>query len=1649
MCRFSLVSQATAAPARLRLARVAFLLALLFWWQGPFETPLSAQPAPNLSVAGEPGINETVGEIMARTPLAPDLSVAPLDGSPLRKSARTVVQAPDAAFSATWPDRSLLVQAAEVAAMESPFTTGVSFDGAVYADSGKLPPDPMGAAGPSQFLVCVNGRIRVFSKAGARGALDTTTDNFFASLTSNRTSDPRVRYDRLSGRWFVVMVEVPGSRKNNKLLLAVSSGSVIATNSSFKFFSFQHNSASPSGDNNLFADYPTLGVDANALYIGVNLFNSSGTTFSGTSGFVVKKANLIAGSLAVTALRSLCTATGPGPYTPQGVDNDDPAATEGYFIGVDNITKGRLAVRRVLNPGGTTTVSANLNITVPATIDPLRSVPSKGAAVPLDALDDRLISARIQKGRLWTAHHIQVDATGTASATGGRIGARWYEITNLTATPSLRQSGTLFDGAAANPSSYWFPSCVVSGQGHMALGCSVAGPNEYAEIAVAGRLATDPLGFLSNPFIAQLSTTSYDVGTDNPRRWGDFSITSPDPNDNMTLWTVQEYGKTTNSWGVRVIQLKAPPPSAPLACDPPSVLPGASTVDVMVTGLSSGGSGFYDPGPGFTNRIAALVNAPGVTVNKVTYAGPTNLTLNLSLAASAPEGDVSLTVINPDGQRATSGTGILFVGVANKAPTISDITDLTVNEDTATPVLHFTVADKETPAGSLVVTGSSSNPAVVPQDRVVFGGAGADRTLVVTPAFNQFGSAVITVTVRDAGGKEAKDTFVLTVNPVNDPPTLDPLSDLTLDEDAPLQTVGLKGIGTGAANEAQGLTVRAASSNPALISNPSVTYHSPDATGQLTFLPMLNASGTAVITVTVDDGQVENHEARQTITVRVNPVNDPPRLSTIPDQVTNEDVPKGVPLLVSDLETPPDLLIVRAQSANPLLVPDKNVTVTGSGANRTLIITPATNQFGSVIITVTVRDPNGAEAAQSFLLTVNPVNDPPTVSEIPDQATAMNTPKQATFAIGDVETGPDQLILSGTSSDQGVVPDSGIVFGGTARERTVTVTPGAGQSGTTTISVNVNDPDGGAVTEKFELTVAANTPPTLTDLGDTAIDEDTLTVLTFTVGDAETAAEDLVVTASSPDGALVPPGNLMLAGEGGMRTLAVMPGTNAFGNAQIRVAVADGDGGITSQEFTLTVNPVDDLPTITDVHDQTIPENTAQVEYAITIGDVDTLLEDLSLVATSLNETLVLPENVTFTGTGASRKVVIRPQPEQSGTTLIVMVVVEDLGGFDSAAFALTVVPVNHPPRFDPGVEVIVQEDAGPQTLRNWASNISPGRASEASQALQFRVESEPTDLFVNGPALTPDGTLSFKTAAHVSGVATVSVTLQDDGGTEHGGQDTSPTQNFTITVQPVNHPPVLDPIADQWIVLGQPLRVPNVATDVDLPPDRLTFGLVEAPFGAEIDPMTGLFTWTPSALQSGSENLIQVMVTDDGVGKLSDTKTFRVFVTDPNQPPILGPIPDQTVHARALLRLTIPASDPDGPANALAFSLKDPPAGAAIESPGGVFSWTPTEEQLGTTEIVVQVNDAGVPSLGANGSFRVTVIPRPTVKISVAEGRVLLSWGAIEGKVYRVEYSDQPGGADWEPLQGDITAKGDEAQQEDTLDAATGRRFYRVLCLR
>ncbi|MEP6919454.1 MAG: hypothetical protein ABJC89_27680, partial [Acidobacteriota bacterium] len=278
-----------------------------------------------------------------------------------------------------------------------------------------------------------------------------------------------------------------------------------------------------------------------------------------------------------------------------------------------------------------------------------------GANGNLDAVDDRLFNAHIRNGRLWTAHNIAVTSAGVASTSHAarRTGIRWYELVIPVGAgaPTVNQTGTIFDTAAtvAGARQYWMPSITVSGQGHAAVGFSTAGTPFRADAGTAGRIAGDALSTIGPVALFTSSVSGYNPPGDPgpPRRWGDQSFTSVDPNDDMTLWTIQQFADATNSYGVRVAKLVAPPPATPASASA-AVPMGSASAAVTITGTSTSGSGFFDPGTGFSNRLSASISG-GVTVNSVAFTDATHLVLNISTVGAAA-GAKNLTVTNPDGQ---------------------------------------------------------------------------------------------------------------------------------------------------------------------------------------------------------------------------------------------------------------------------------------------------------------------------------------------------------------------------------------------------------------------------------------------------------------------------------------------------------------------------------------------------------------------------------------------------------------------------------------------------------------------------------------------------------------------------------------------------------------------------------------------------------------------------------------------------------------------------------------------------------------------------------------------------------------------------------------------------------------------------------------
>src|SRR5262249_33098575 len=123
-------------------------------------------------------------------------------------------------------------------------------------------------------------------------------------------------------------------------------------------------------------------------------------------------------------------------------------------------------------------------------------------------------------------------------------------------------------------------------------------------------------------------------------------------------------------------------------------------------------------------------------------------------------------------------------------------------------------------------------------------------------------------------------------------------------------------------------------------------------------------------------------------------------------------------------------------------------------------------------------------------------------------------------------------------------------------------------------------------------------------------------------------------------------------------------------------------------------------------------------------------------------------------------------------------------------------------PSFTKGADQTVLEDAGAQTVANWATAISAGAPDESGQTLTFQETGKAkARQIASQPAVAATGTLTYTPAAKGKGSATITLVLKDNGGTANGGIDTSAAQTFTITVTAVNDAPSFTKGANQTVL--------------------------------------------------------------------------------------------------------------------------------------------------------------------------------------------------------------------------------------------------------
>ena len=516
---------------------------------------------------------------------------------------------------------------------------------------------------------------------------------------------------------------------------------------------------------------------------------------------------------------------------------------------------------------------------------------------------------------------------------------------------------------------------------------------------------------------------------------------------------------------------------------------------VNLSGITSGATNEVQ-----TLTVTASSSNPGlIPTPTVIYTSPnTTGSIVLTPAVNA-NGSAIITVTVNDGGASNniiSRTFTATVNPVNQAPTLNTLADATINENAGQQTVNLAgiSSGAANESQTLTVTASSSNTGLIPTPTVTYTSPNGTGSIRFTPVANANGAATITVTVNDGGASNniVSRTFTVTVNPVNQPPTLNTLANMTINESAAQQTVNLSGITSGAANETQTLTVTATSSNTGLIPTPTVSYTSPNTAGSLTFTPVPTANGSATVTVTVNDGGASNNMVTHTFTVTVKPVNQPPTLNALADMNINESAAQqtvNLSGITSGAANETQTLTVTACSSNTGLIPTPTVTYTSPNATGSIRFTPVAYGFGSAIITVRQRwCTSNNVVSRTFTVTVNPVNQPPTLNPPANVALNENAGQQ-TVNLSGISSGAanenQTLTVTASSSNTGLVPTPTVTYTSPNTTGSLRFTPVTNAYGSATITVTVND--GGTsnniVSHAFTVTInQVNTPPTISSI---------------------------------------------------------------------------------------------------------------------------------------------------------------------------------------------------------------------------------------------------------------------------------------------------------------------------------------------------------------------------------------------------------------------------------------------------------------------------------------------------------------------------------------------------------------------------------------
>jgi len=1031
-----------------------------------------------------------------------------------------------------------------------------------------------------------------------------------------------------------------------------------------------------------------------------------------------------------------------------------------------------------------------------------------------------------------------------------------------------------------------------------------------------------------------------------------------------------------------------------------------------------------------TNLVFSVTDAdsPLYTVTITARSSNTDLVPNANLAPSGAGGTrflaitpglhkygtSTITVIaTDDNLESSTNTFTLNVTFTNYPPSFTTVaTNRVIREDAGSTNITFAISDVETALSNLILTASSTNTTLVPNGNLTLSGTTANRTLTLTTATNLSGTNQISIVVTDGGGASVTNKFLLTVLSVNDAPTFT-ISTNRIDqsEDAGLTTVSnfLANISSGPANES--------SQSNWLVLNYTTNFFAQepavDGSGHLTFQVATNANGTNTISfILADDGGTANNgrdRSTNILTLAVASVNDLPVITTnISNLTINEDAGRtNLSYSIYDADHALSALTITATSTNTSLVPTNGFTFTGTSSNRTVGVTALTNTFGTTEISLVVADPASGSATNKFVLTVSSVVDAPILAGTTNRTFLEDatTNLSGVISVYDADTAITNVGVTVASSDTNLVAvavaATNLVSANSAT-LDLNYTLKTNANGTATIAVVAND---GSVstTNNFTITVTAvNDVPSYTvstNLVLIAEDAGTITNTSFLTGisvgpNNETNQTHTFTLTSGTNFAFATVPAINASG-----TLTFRAATNAVGTNTITVVMKDS-GGVTgggvdsvTNTFSIAVTAVNDAPYFTGVTSKTILEDaTTNNTAVVNVIDTDTTNTSVAFSVASSDTNLVtvaITSTNSIGTTNSALTLTFTPLTNANGNATITLIA-NDGAISTTNTLVLTVTPVNDLPAFSVSTNlVLVAEDAGTITNASFLTGLSTGPGNETNQTWTFTLTSGTNFAFATAPAISTNGTLTFRTATNAIGTNLITVVMKDSGGTTGGGRD-SVTNTFSIGVTPANDAPYFTGIASKTILEDATTNKTAVVNVIDT--DTVNTSVAVTATSADTNLVTvaitstnaigttnSALTLTFSPVTNAFGSTTITVVANDGA--LSTTNSFLLTVSAVNDQPAFSVSTNLVLVAEdagTITNASFLTGLSTGPGNETnqtwAFTLTSGTnfafATAPAISTNGTLTFRTATNAIGTNLITVVMKDTGGTTGGGRDSI-------------------------------------------------------------------------------